>query len=111
MSVANLYNVPTDLEGRNVWTFSNADSHTQIILAIQRLHQISLVPYVLDPLPTEDFATFLQRHQAMHVDMSNVTKIATNNYTGIDWNDPSTLTYYLQLHAAEHVATHTALGI
>lgn len=111
MSVANLYNTPTDQPSREAWTFSNADSHTQIIDAIARQNQINLIPYVLDPLPTEDFGTWLERHQAMHVDMANVTGIPTNNYTAIDWNDQSTLTYYIQLHAAEHVATHAKLGI
>lgn len=111
MSVANLYNVPTDRQSRDIWSFSNADSHTQIILAIAAQFGKHLTPYVLDPLPDEDLATFLERHQTMHADMAAVTGIATNNYTAIDFNDPSLLTYYMQLHAAEHVATHTLLKI
>jgi hypothetical protein len=40
-----------------------------------------------------------------------VTGIGTNNYTALDFNDPSLMQYYFGLHAAEHVATHAKLGI
>jgi hypothetical protein len=111
MSVATLYNVPHDRRTLDIWSFANADSHEQIILAIAAQHKVNLTPYVLDPLPDEDLPSFLLRHQAMHSDMAVVTGIATNNYTAIDFNDSTMLTYYMQLHAAEHVATHAKLGI
>ena len=113
MSVATLFNLPDPRDPRSMaeWSFSNADSHLQIILAIQRKHGKLLTSYVLDPLPVEDIPTFLQRHQAMHADMASVTGIGTNNYTAIDFNDPSAVAYYFQLHAAEHVRTHNLLGI
>lgn len=111
MSLALLYNIPNDIRSRNEWSFSNAASHTQIIEAIQRQKNITLVPYLLDPLPDEDIPSFLLRHQQMHSDMAGVTGIATNNYTALDFNDPSLLAYYFNLHAAEHVLTHAQLGI
>ena len=111
MSVANLYNVPTDRRSTAAWAFSNADSHQQILFAIAAKYQKNLTSYVLDPLPDEDIPSFLERHQTMHADMASVTGIATNNYTALDFNDPSLLTYYFNLHAAEHVATHAFLNI
>ena len=111
MSVATLYNTPLDPRSMAEWSFANADSHTQIIAAIYAQKQIALTPYVLDPLPTDDIPSFLLRHQAMHADMAGVTGIGTNNYTALDFNDQTLLRYYMDLHAAEHVATHAALGI
>jgi hypothetical protein len=111
VSVATLYNTPTDRRSIAEWSFSNADSHQQILFAIARVYGKNLVSYVLEPLPEEDIPSFLVRHQAMHADMAAVTGIATNNYTALDFNDPSLLGYYFSLHAAEHVATHALLGI
>lgn len=111
MSVATLFNTPNDPITRAAWSFANADSHFQIVEAIFRKYQKQLTSYVLDPLPETDLPSFLERHQAMHSDMAAVTGIATNNYTAIDFNDPSMLAYYLNLHAAEHVNTHAFLGI
>lgn len=111
MSLALLYNIPTDIRSRNEWSFSNANSHLLIIQAIQAKFGRTLPSFLLDPLPDEDVPSFLARHQQMHADMAGVTGIATNNYTALDFNDPSLLAYYFNLHAAEHVATHAALGI
>jgi hypothetical protein len=111
MSLAGLYNYPLDPRSMDEWSFANADSHTQIIAAILAQKQIPLTPYVLDPLPTDDVPSFLLRHQAMHADMAGVTGIGTNNYTAIDFNDLALLRYYMDLHAAEHAATHAFLGI
>jgi hypothetical protein len=111
MSLALLYNIPNDRRSMDEWSFSNRESHDQIILAIKRIYGVSLTPYVLDPLPTEDIPSFLARHQQIHSDMAVITGIATNNYTALDFNDPSLLAYYFNLHAAEHVATHQKLGI
>jgi hypothetical protein len=111
MSLALLYNIPSDRRSMDEWSFSNRESHQQIILAIQQQKGITLTPYLLDPLPDEDIPSFLARHQQMHSDMAVVTGIATNNYTALDFNDPSLLAYYFNLHAAEHVATHQQLGI
>jgi hypothetical protein len=93
------------------WSFANADSHIQIVDAILRKYGKTLTSYVLDPLPESDLSSFLLRHQAMHADMAGVTGIGTNNYTAIDFGDPSTVSYYLDLHASEHVQTHAFLGI
>lgn len=111
MSVATLFNIPDDPRALAEWSFANADSHFQIIAAIQRKYQKQLTSYFLDPLPEADIPTFLQRHQAMHADMAAITGIATNNYTALDFNDPSIVAYYFELHAAEHVSTHAFLRI
>jgi hypothetical protein len=111
VSVATLYNLPLDPITRAAWSFSNAASHQAIVEAILAKYQKQLTSYVLDPLPQDDLPSFLLRHQAMHADMAGVTGIGTNNYTALDFNDPSLLRFYLDLHAAEHVATHAFLGI
>ena len=111
MSVANLFNVPRDQQSLSYWTFANADSHTQIINAIQSQMNKTLTPFVLDPLPETDIQNFLLRHQIMHNDYEPLLGIAGNDFTGLNFDDPASIQFIWQLHANSHILAHTKLRI
>lgn len=112
MSTAFLYNVPRSPQEWAEWTFANSDSHRLIILALQKKTPgIKLDSFVLDPLPETDTASFLLRHQLMHNQMDGQLKIGGNDFTALNFSDPTSLEYLFRLHANEHIQAHAILRI
>lgn len=112
MSTAYLYNVPRSPSDWAEWTFANSDSHRLIVLALQKQHPgVSFYSFALDPLPQADIPSFLLRHQLMHNQMDPLLKIGGNDYTGLNFNDPTSLEYLFRLHANEHIQAHAMLRI
>jgi len=112
VSVALLYNIPRSQSDLNEWTFSNAASHQLIVDALRaKRNARHLSIYVLDPLPQTDYGSFLLRHQFMHNQMDNILHIGGNDFTGINFDDPSEAEFIWFLHANEHILAHKKLGI
>lgn len=112
MSTAYLYNIPRTATELSEWSFANSDSHRLIVLALQQKHPtMKFYSFVLDPLPQSDLPSFLLRHQLMHTQMDPVLGIGGNDYTGLDFNDPTQADYLFRLHANEHIQAHTILRI
>ncbi len=111
MSVAQLYNTPSDPAALELWSFANADSHEQIIQAIQRQKGVTLTRYILSPISEGNQQGFLVQHQQAHNEIDGVLGGGGNDFTDINPNDPQATEQVFYLHAAEHNRIHNALGI
>ena len=112
MSSAFLLNVPRTPQEWGEWSSMNAVSHLLIVFALQKKTPgIKLDSFALDPLPQTDTASFLLRHQIMHNQMDGQLKIGGNDFTGLNFSDPTSLEYLFRLHANEHIQAHTILRI
>jgi hypothetical protein len=112
VSTAYLYNVPRSPTEWSEWTFANSDSHRLIVLALQQKYpMMRFDTYALDPLPQTDIPSFLLRHQLMHNQMDAPLGISGQDYTALNFDDPSSLEYLFRLHANEHIQAHSILRI
>lgn len=102
MSLASLYNIPYDDITNWRWSFSNQDQHWRETEAIQRIFNINLQAYILDPIAVNDFGAWLYRHQAWHNQTNAVLGIIGNDLTGLDITDKSQLANWISLHGDEH---------
>ena len=111
MALSTLYNVPTDDAGFNIFSFANADEHTNIARALIALYSVYPPVYVLDPLPLSNIGTWLEQHQILHNIMNGVLGTNSNDLTAVDFNDEEQLTEWIWLHAQEHFQAANILGL
>lgn len=112
MSLASLFNRPTNESDTLRWAFSNSAEHAKIIRAIrQQLNITTLQTFILDPIPAHDKNSWLLRHQVVHNQMNAVTGVNGNDLSVVDFNNPEELQAWIDLHAQEHYQTNAILGI
>ena len=109
--LASLYNIPTDEETFNRFSFANVDQHRKIISAIRTLYGKSLTEFILDPVPPSDLPAWAYRHQQMHNAQNAVLGIAGNDLTTVDYTRPDEMEDWVQIHAQEHYKAAAQLGI
>ena len=102
MALATLYNVPTDLNSMNIFSFSNMDEHNKIAAAILLKYNIPVPSFVLDPIPLYDMGVWLQQHQVLHNIMNSVAGSNSNDLTDVNFKDKNQLAEWIWLHAQEH---------
>lgn len=110
MSIANLFNVPSDPASWNIFSFSNQDSHRQIIRAL-RTNGTIIPDYILDPIPPENPAGWLQTHQAAHAAFTGVLGISGNDLSDLDVTKRDQVESWVRIHAVEHMQAAQILGI
>lgn len=104
MSVADLYNIPTNKREQAIWTFSNAASHTFIQNALAAKNPgMQFDNWVLDPLDDADVQRFLLSHQLMHNQLDLLLNIGGNDYTQLDPTKPGSVEIIWLQHAQEHI--------
>jgi hypothetical protein len=111
VSLVNLFNLPKTQDEWNIWSFSNADHHRQIIAAIGVQKSVRLNEFILDPIPFHDLAGWVYNHQSMHNDMDGVLSIAGFDLTGLDPQNEGQVAAWIRLHAIEHQSAALSLGI
>jgi hypothetical protein len=111
MALATLYNIPSDDNEMNIFSFTNQDEHNKIAQAIYAKYSISVPFYVIDPMPLHDMGTWLEQHQILHNYMNGVTNGNSNDLTSVDFTDEDQLTEWIWLHAQEHYFAAGVLGI
>lgn len=115
MTLATLFNIPSDPFAFQQFSFSNAEHHVLIANAIQTLYNQATPAYILDPIPVLDSqggaGVWLYNHQAVHNFQNAVLGIAGNDLTGVDWQKPDEVADWINLHAEEHRTAATRLGI
>lgn len=109
--LAALYNVPSSPEALQVFSFNNADEHTQIVREVMRQLGVTLQTFVLDPIPTSDFQTWLEIHQNVHTEQNSVLGISGNDLSDVDPSNHAQLEAWIYLHAIEHRQASLKLGI
>lgn len=110
MSLAALFNVPEDAQGVLVFSFHNADQHLQIVRQARAQKNVILREYVLDPISSDDPATWLRVHQQAHAEFTEALGIAGVDLTDVDFNDKEQLNSWMRLHGDEHRLAADMLG-
>lgn len=98
-----LFNIPTTPQEFMRFAFHNNDAHVLAVRAIKINAGVGLPEYPLDPIPASDFASWLYTHQSAHNAVNEVLGISGNDLTDLDPTKPEEMTYWIQLHASEHV--------
>lgn len=111
MTLATLFNLPTEDRGMAQFAFANASHHAVIAQAIQKLYNSSAPVYILDPIPVLSPGVWLYNHQTVHNFQNSVLGIAGNDLTGIDWKQPDEVASWIAIHAEEHRQAAIRLGI
>ena len=102
MSIAGIFNVPTDDNELREWAFSHMANHRDIIRVIYNVLAIALPEYSLDPIDPDSTGVWQRQHQAMHQDMNSLLGTSGFNLLGLDWHDQNRLAAWVQLNALEH---------
>lgn len=103
MTLANLSNIPNDLNTLAIWTFSNQDEHLKIAAAIRRIFNVRVQAYILDPMPLHDRGAWLYNHQQAHNQQNAILGIAGNDLTQVDFDDPAQVASWVDQHNTEHI--------
>ena len=106
-----LYNTPNTDQDWNTWSLSHSASHKKIIQAVLAQKGVTLSQYQLDPIPFNDFGTFLNNNQQAHNDMTNALGITGSDLQSVDITDESQKRAWINLHAQEHREVELALGV
>ncbi len=102
MSIAGIFNVPTDNNELNEWAFSHMANHRDIIRVIYNVLAIALPEYALDPVDPDSTGVWQRQHQQMHQDMNSLLGTSGFNLLGLDWHDQNRLAAWIQLNSIEH---------
>lgn len=109
--IAALFNVPTTARSWAQFSFHNRDQHQLAALSIRAQLGVSLTEYILDPIPVNDLAAWLNLHQQSHNQVNEALGVAGNDLSAVDPNDQGQIEAWIQNHAAEHRAWGNILGI
>ena len=102
MALATLYNVPTNQNEMNIFSFSNQDEHNKIAAAILLRYSTSVPSFVLDPIPIFSMGVWLQQHQLLHNIMNGIAGSNSDDLTDVNFRDQNQLTEWIWIHAQEH---------
>lgn len=108
--IAALFNIPTDAQAMLRFSFHNYDAHVLAARAIYKATGVTLQDYPIDPIPTEDFAGWLDTHQSMHNSVNQALGLVGNDLSDMDPTKLDELTYWIQIHASEHRSWGDILG-
>lgn len=111
MALATLYNVPTNMQEMNIFSFSNMDEHVKIAAALFSKAGIYVPLYVLDPIPLNDMGAWLAQHQTLHNIMNGALGTNSDDLTDVNFNDSQQLNQWIWLHAQEHYQAADALNL
>ena len=111
MALSTLYNIPSDDETFNIFSFANSDEHTKIASIIASQYSVSVPFYVLDPMPLQNMGAWLLQHQILHNLMNSVSGGESNDLTSVDFNDEDQRAEWFWLHAQEHFQAADALRV
>lgn len=72
---------------------------------------VSLTEYSLDPIPTNDFSSWLQWNQESHTEMNGVLGLQGSDLEEVDFKNLQQLQPWIWLHFLEHQSAEQTLGI
>ena len=108
--IAALFNIPNDAPTLQRFSFHNNDSHILAVRAIRAKTGLTLPEYPIDPIPETDFGGWLYSHQTMHNSVNEALGFTGSDLSDVDPKQIDQWTYWIQIHAAEHVRWGDALG-
>ena len=108
-NVAGLYNVPSDADELNVWSFNHAVHHRDINRRIYQIASVQLPEYILDPVTPDQ--SWLIQHQEIHSLMNAILGNQGFDLEELDWKNPNALAGWIFQNAQEHVAADEAIAL
>lgn len=113
--------VPLSKDDIKRWAFAHMANHLDIIRRIYETTTpvppattpppISLNPFPLDPVDTENLGQWLYQHSVMHAQMDLVLGIAGYDLLELDWSDKDQLIEWINFNSDEHIQASRILGI
>ena len=111
MSVANVYNVPTNDQQLSQGSFLHMALHRDQILAVKRAFNVILPEYVIDPIDLRPDGIWFQQHQQMHDNIDQVLNVEQFNLIDVDWTNEASRIGWIQGHAQLHQQEAETLGV
>jgi hypothetical protein len=111
MSVADVWNVPSNEDELARWGVLHMILHRDQIRAALNKYNTILPEYVLDPVDTSPNSAWFQNHQTMHDNIDALTKVAPFNLLDVDLSKESQLIGWIQGHAQLHQQESNVLGV
>jgi hypothetical protein len=111
MSLASLFNVPTDQKELDDWTFAHMVHHRDINDQIYQNFGIHIDEYALDPVDPHGPGSWEDQHQAMHLAVNTVLGVSGLDLTGVDWLNPQVLSGWILSNSVEHREWSDILGV
>lgn len=102
MSIADVFNIPSNDDELNRWSVLHMILHRSENEAVFRQHNILLTEFVLDPIDTREDSGWFQNHQTMHDNIDQVIGVAQFNLLDVNWKDPAQRAGWFQSHAQLH---------
>ena len=110
-AVASLFNVPSNKQELDQWSFAHMAHHRDINRVIYNLTGNALPEYELDPVNTDDAGVWEYQHQLMHDNQDAILGIIGFDLSEINWKDRNELAGWIYLNALEHVQAANILEI
>lgn len=111
MSLAALFNIPTNESNLQQWSFAHMAHHRDIVRVIYEQTGIALPEYLLDPFDPANRANWDYTHQVMHQQMNLLIGVQGNDLLGLDWEDENKRAAWILLNGSEHRQVGDFLGL
>ena len=108
--LAGIYNIPSNEQTFEEWSFNHAANHRDVNAAILRIYGIALPEYILDPFTPGD-ENWIYSHQTMHNNQDAILGISGYDLTDVNFQDQGQLAGFIYLNADEHRQACDILGI
>jgi hypothetical protein len=109
MSIADVYNVPSDQTDLQRWSFLHMVLHRDQNLSIYRTKNVLLPEFVLDPIDPSPNSQWFQNHQTMHDNVDQELNVPQFNLIDVDWTQDTSRIGWIQAHAQLHQQEAEAL--
>jgi hypothetical protein len=111
VSIAAIFNIPSNIDELNSWAFAHADHHRNLNAYIQARTGVTMPQYVLDPINSADVGTWLFQHQDLHSQMDAILGISGYDLLDVDLTDEGQLSAWIWLVANEHYQAADITGV
>lgn len=107
MPVANLFSVPKNRAEEGAWSFSHLAHHRDLISTVQRVFNITLPEYAIDPFGDN----VADLHQQMHDDLDAIIGVSGFDLSEVNWKDANDRASWIFLNATLHQQEGAKLGV
>jgi hypothetical protein len=111
MSVANIFNIPSNAIELANWSTLHMIWHRNMNREIFARFNVLLPEFILDPADFSTQTDFLQAHQTMHDNMDKILGVASYNLLDVDMSNPNQRDGWFQEHAELTRSESNALGV
>lgn len=110
MSLAQILYPPPTGQGMEEWFMAHAQHHIAIIDAFKATQGVVLDNLGLYPVNSQDLDDWLERHQRMHMQMCQLSKVQGADLSGLDLKDKAKADAWFFQHYLQHQGVAQAAG-